>query len=136
MLLLARPPSASGLFIASLLSAVSFPALLFMPLALLRRSWIQFGGLAIGGLVQVMVFLFGNGDLAGTGITDNRIIQLLDITALPAAIVARSFLHPLFASPIFFNWPFFLSIPIVCLCALILQRVCCYLELDYWFVPQ
>jgi len=107
-----------------------------MPLVLLRRSWIQFGGLAIGGLVQVMVFLFCNGDLAGAGIADNRVIQWLDITSLPAAIVARSFLHPLFASPIFFNWPFFLSIPIVCLCALILQRVCCYLELDYWFAPQ
>jgi hypothetical protein len=136
LLLIARPPSARCLFIASLLPAVSFPALLFMPLALLRRSWIQFGGLAIGGLVQVMVFLFGNGDLAGTGITDNRIIQLLDITALPAAIVSRSFLHPLFASPILFNWLFLLSIPIFCLYAWILQQVCCYLELDNWFAPQ
>ena len=136
LLLLARPPGANGLFIASLLPAVSFPALLFMPLALLRRSWFQFGGLATGGLVQVMVFLLGSGDSAGAGIADNRSIQLLDIASLPAAIAARSFLHPLFASPIFFNWPFFLSLPIFCLYSWILQRVCSYLELDYWFAPQ
>ena len=136
LLLLARPPGANGLFIASLLPAVSFPALLFMPLALLRRSWAQFGGLAIAGLVQVMVFLFSSGDSAEAGIADNRVLQWLDIAALPAAIVARSFLHPLFASPIFFNWPFFLSIPIFCLYSWILQRICSYLELDYWFAPQ
>ena len=136
LLLLARPPGANGLFIASLLPAVSFPALLFMPLALLRRSWAQFGGLAIAGLVQVMVFLFSSGDSAEAGIAHNRVIQWLDIAALPAAIVARSFLHPLFASPVFFNWPFFLSIPIFCLYSWILQRVCSYLELDYWFAPQ
>ena len=57
--------------------------LLFMPFALLRRSWIQFGGLMIAGLVQVMVFLFSNGDSAGAGIADNRVIQWLDIAALP-----------------------------------------------------
>ena len=136
LLMLARMPGANGLFIVSLLPAVSFPALLFMPLALLRRSWAQFGGLAIGGLVQVMVFLFCNGDSTGAGIADNRIIQWLDLKALPAAIFARSFLHPFFGLPIPFNWPFFLSIPIFCLYVLILQRVCCYLEIDYWFVPQ
>ena len=46
-----------------------------MPFALFRRSWIHFGGLAIAGLVQVMVFLFSNGDSAGAGIADNRVIQ-------------------------------------------------------------
>jgi len=136
LLLLARPPSSSGLFIASLLPAVSFPALLFMPLALLRRSWIQFGGLAIGGLVQLLFFWFGNVGLAGDNLVDSRSIQWLDFAALPSAILARSFLHPIFATPILFDWPLFLALPILCLSAWVLQRICCYLELDYWFVPQ
>jgi len=136
LLLLARPLSASGLFIASLLPAVSFPALLFMPLALLRRSWIQFGGLAIGGLVQFLIFWFGNVGLAGDNLVDSRSIQWLDIAALPSAMFARSFLHPIFATPILFDWPLFLALPALCLSAWVLQRICCYLELDYWFVPQ
>lgn len=136
LLLLARPPSASRLFIASLLPAVSFPGLLFMPLALLRRSWIQFGGLAIGGLVQLLFFWFGNVGLAGDYLVDNRSIQWLDIAALPSAIFARSFLHPIFATPILFDWPLLLVLPVLCLSAWLLQRICCYLELDYWFVPQ
>jgi len=136
LLLLARPPSASSLFILSLLPAVSFPALLFMPLALLRRSWIQFGGLAIGGLVQFLFFWFGNGGLAGDSLVDSRSIQWLDIAALPSAIFARSFLHPIFASPILLDWSLLLALPVLCLSAWVLQRTCCYLELDYWFAPQ
>ena len=136
LLLLARPPSASGLSISSLLPAVSFPGLLFMPLALLRRSWIQFGGLAIGGLVQLLFFWFGNGGLAGDNLVDSRSIQWLDIAALPSAIFARSFLHPIFATPILFDWPLLLALPVLCLSAWFLQRICCYLELDYWFAPQ
>ena len=136
LLLLARPPRASGLFISSLLPAVSFPGLLFMPLALLRRSWIQFGGLAIGGLVQLLFFWFGNRGLAGDNLVDIRSIQWLDFAALPSAIFARSFLHPLFASPILFDWPLLFALPVLCLFAWFLQRICCFLELDYWFAPQ
>ncbi len=140
LLLLAKPPGPRGLFLASLLPAISFPGLLFLPLALLRRCWPQVAGLGLGGLVQALIWRWGGNGLGLDGLTDHRSLYLADWGALPGALLTRAGLQPLLALPLGVHLPAPLALLLLLGVGWLLQRWSCKgqleQQLDRWFVPQ